>query len=113
MVCHRSLSRGRHGRAAVITLAAGGLVAWTQAAWTGAGTAGGDPGGTNFNDAANWASGVIDGNFSTIMSNVTIQMTANYTATNGINLVEPASGLVRHFTIRGTNSLTLSGAVPG
>jgi len=113
MVCHRALRRVSHGRAVVITLAAGGLALWTQAAWTGAGTAGGDPGGTNFNDTANWASGVIDGNFCTIMSNVTIQMTANYTATNGINLVEPVSGLVRHFTIRGTNSLTLSGAVPG
>jgi len=105
--------RVRHGRAMAVALSIGSLALWTQAAWNGAGTAGGDPGATNFNDAANWESGVIDGNFRTIVSNVTIQMTANYIATNGINLVEPVSGLVRHFTIRGTNSLTLSGAVPG
>jgi autotransporter-associated beta strand protein len=85
----------------------------TQAAWTGAGSPGGDPGATNFNDTVNWTGGVIDGNLCTIGSHVTLRLTADYNATNGINLVEPVSTLVRHITLCGTNTLTLSGAVPG
>ena len=112
MLWHRSLSRGRHGRAAVITLAAGGLAAWTQAAWIGAGSAGGDPGGTNITDAANWADGNVSGDFSTIVSNANLLLTSDYTATNGVHFMEPYYA-VRHIKVGGTNTLTVKGNVPG
>jgi len=112
MLCHRSLSRGRHGRAAVITLAAGGLAAWTQAAWTGAGTAGGDPGVTDINDPVNWTLGSVNGDFTTVISNAALTLTADYTATNGLNFAD-ALKTERHLVIGGTNVITLQGNVPG
>jgi len=83
-----------------------------QAAWTGAGTAGGDAAATNFNDTANWTSGAIDNSLATIVSNVDLALTANHTTTNGFNLVDPNNAL-RHIAFLGTNTLTLDGYVPG
>jgi len=83
------------------------------AAWTGAGTTGGDASATNINDLANWAGGVNNGDFSTIVSDVALRLTADYDATNGINFVERDMALSRHIKISGTNTLTFSGLVPG
>jgi hypothetical protein len=92
------------------TLVAGGLILPTQAAWIGAGTAGGDPAATNFNDAANWQDGTINGDFRTIVSNVDLLLSTDYTATNGLDFGQTAS-VVRHITIGGTNTLSLNGKI--
>ena len=98
-------------RAVVITLSAVGLAAWTQAAWIGAGTADGDTAATNFNDTANWQDGVINGDFRTVVSNVDLLLSADYTATNGLDFGQ-AAAVLRHITIGGTNTLTLNGKIP-
>ena len=84
-----------------------------QAAWSGAGTAGGNPAATNFNDTANWESGVINGDFRTVISNVTIRLTADYAATNGLDFAEQNSAISRHITLAGTNTLTLREIIAG
>jgi len=95
-------------RAVVITLSAVGLAAWTQAAWIGAGTADGDTAATNFNDTANWQDGVINGDFRTVVSNVDLLLSADYTATNGLDFGQ-AAAVLRHITLSGTNTLALNG----
>jgi len=91
-------------------LVAGGMILPTQAAWIGAGTAGGAPAATNFNDTANWQDGAINGDFRTVVSNVDLLLSADYTATNGLDFGQTAS-VVRHITIGGTNTLTLNGKI--
>ena len=83
-----------------------------QAAWNGAGTAGGDPAATNINDAANWTDGAVSGDFGTIVSNAALFLSSDYTATNGLNFIEPVYAL-RHVSVSGTNILTAKGNVPG
>jgi autotransporter-associated beta strand protein len=100
------------GRTVMIALAVGGMALWSQAAWNGAGTAGGDPAATNINDTANWSGGIIDNSFVSIVSNVDLTLTSNHTTTNGFNLVDPDK-VLRHITFSGTNTLTLDGLVPG
>jgi len=102
--------RVRHGRAVAVAVSIGSLALWTQAAWNGAGTAGGDPGATNFNDTANWQSGVINGDFRTVVSSVELLLSADYTATNGLDFGQTAA-VQRHITISGTNTLTLNGVL--
>ena len=96
--------------AGLLLLSAGLLALPAQAAWIGAGTAGGDPGATNFNDVANWQAGVINGDFRTVVSNVDLLLTADYTASNGLDFVQTAA-VQRHITISGTNTLTLNGSL--
>ncbi|HOE60924.1 MAG TPA: hypothetical protein PLZ74_10510 [Kiritimatiellia bacterium] len=102
---------GCRKRVVLFTLVAGGLILSSQAAWIGAGTAGGDPDATDINDANNWQSGVIDGDFRTVVSNVDLRLTADYTATNGLDFSQTAS-VLRHITISGTNTLTLNAEIP-
>ena len=85
------------------------MVLRTLAAWTGAGTVGGSPDATDINDLANWLDDVNNGDFSTIVSNVTLRLTADYAATSGLNFVQQDQAIVRHIRISGTNTLTLSG----
>jgi len=112
MLRARMSDRVRHGRAMAVALSIGSLALWTQAAWNGAGTAGGDPAATNISDSANWAGGAINGDFGTIVSNANLVLTADYTATNGITFTDPYNSL-RHVVVSGTNTLTLQGNVPG
>ena len=95
-----------------LTLALLGLASAAHAAWTGAGTSGGDAAATDYTHTANWASGVIDNSFASIVSNADLTLTDNHTTTNGLNLVDPGMAL-RHITFSGTNTLTLDGLVPG
>jgi autotransporter-associated beta strand protein len=106
------VSRKEIGQAALITLTIGCMAFQSQAAWDGAGVAGGGTGGTDINDTNNWAGGVVSGDFSTIVSNATLLLTSDYTATNGINFIEPYFTL-RHITVSETNTLTAKGNVPG
>ena len=89
-----------------------GFVLPAHAAWTGAGTAGGDPAATDYTNTANWADGAIDNSLVTIVTNADLALTGNHTTTNGLNLVDPGMAL-RHITFSGTNTLTLDGLVPG
>lgn len=89
------------------------IAAWhTFAGWNGAGVTGGTDG-TNINDTANWAGGVIDDDFSTITANADLRLTADYTTVNGLNFVESNKNIARHITISGTNTITLNGFVSG
>ncbi|HNX33235.1 MAG TPA: hypothetical protein PKM57_01320 [Kiritimatiellia bacterium] len=97
----------------VLLLSAGLMALPAQAAWIGAGTAGGDPAATNFNDTANWQGGAINGDFRTVISNVTIRLTADYNATNGLDFAEQDKSFTRHMTLTGTNMLTLSANIAG
>ena len=90
-----------------------GFVLPARAAWTGAGTVGGDQAATNFNDTANWDGGIINGDLRTIVSNVTIRVTADYNATNGLDFAEQNSLIARAITLTGTNTLTLSANIAG
>lgn len=81
-------------------------------AWTGAGTAGGDPAATDINDPANWTSGSVNGDFTTITSHAALTLTEDYTATNGLNFADALNGS-RLLVIGGTNAVTLQANVPG
>lgn len=104
--------RGGIGRAVQVGLLAVAMMRPVQAAWNGAGTAGGDPAATNINDAANWTDGAVSGDFGTIVSNAALFLSSDYTATNGLNFIEPVYAL-RHVSVSGTNILTAKGNVPG
>lgn len=88
-----------------------GLSFPTLAAWNGAGTVAGDPTATDINNLANWEGGNINGDFRTIVSNVDLVLTADHTATNGLDFGQTPT-VLRHITISGTNTLTLSGSLP-
>lgn len=83
-----------------------------QAAWIGYGSSGADGAATDYTNAANWASGIIDNSLVTIVTNADLTLTGNHTTTNGLNLVDPDK-VLRHVTFSGTNTLTLDGLVPG
>jgi len=98
-------------RAFLIGLVVGGVSLSTHAAWNRAGVSGGNPAATDFNDTANWQDGVINGDFRTVVSNVTIRLTADYSATNGLDFAEQNSAISRHITLSGTNTLTLKATI--
>jgi autotransporter-associated beta strand protein len=90
-----------------------GGVFQTQAAWSGAGTSGGDPAATNINNPVYWTEGYVGNDFRSIASNVTLRLTADCTFTNGVDF-SAASTVLRHIRIEGTNTLTLGGTyIPG
>ena len=96
----------------LLSLIGSSVVVSALAAWNGVGVAGGGTGGTDINNPANWTDGAVSGDFSAIVSNAALQLTADYTATNGVTFTDAYNSL-RHVTVSGTNLLTLKGNVPG
>lgn len=73
------------------------ILSSVHAQWKGAGTAGGTDG-TDFNTAANWEAGTINGSFTNNTTNATISLSEDYTLPGGLTL-----------DWAGNNTLTLNG----
>jgi autotransporter-associated beta strand protein len=108
------------GRRAVITSAIAGLTLWTQAAWNGAGTAGGDPAATTITDTANWSGGVIDGDFSTLTTEgaTALVLASDLAFDDGATVTRDAADVtfasnVTEIAFASTNGITVGQLVNG
>lgn len=105
------LRRGSVRGAVCLAVAVSGVSLRALAAWNGAGVPGGRAS-ADLNDPENWTDGVINGDFRTLASNVTLRLTADHTFTNGMDFTFAYE--VTHLVIEGTNTLGFGSAVlPG